>query len=129
MKTITLLTLLFCSTITIGQTRMSNDQISTDESGVKFHDSKPFTGVVYLNHKNGNVWKEAAYVDGKLQGVSKGFYESGQIWFEQEISNGQYIYIKKWHDNGQLKSEQYYKKARVSSYKEWDQDGNLVKEE
>ena len=113
----------------IGQSRISNDQVTTNKEGLKYYNSNPFTGVVYLNHKNGKVWKEAAYVDGKLQGVSKGYYESGQIWFEQEISNGQYVYIKKWHENGQLKSEQHYKKARVSSYKEWDKDGNLIKEE
>ena len=129
MKTLSFLTFLFCSSITIAQTRVSNDLVTTDKSGIKLYDSKPFTGVVYLNHKNGNLWKEAEYVDGKLEGISKGFYEDGQIWFEQEISNSQYVYIKKWHKNGQMKSEQLYKKTRVSSYKEWDQDGNLIKEE
>jgi len=129
MKNFTFILLLLSSSFVIGQSRISNDQVTTNKEGLKYYNSNPFTGVVYLNHKNGKVWKEAAYVDGKLQGVSKGYYESGQIWFEQEISNGQYVYIKKWHENGQLKSEQHYKKARVSSYKEWDKDGNLIKEE
>ena len=82
-----------------------------------------------MNHKNGKVWKEGAYVDGKMQGLSKGYYESGQIWFEQDVQNGQYIYIKKWHENGQIMSEQHYNKGKVNSFKEWDKEGNLLKEE
>ena len=120
--------MLFSTSFIVAQSRVSNDQITT-KGGLKYFESNLYTGVVYINHKNRKVWKEGSYVDGKLQGLSKGYYESGQLWFEQDISNGNYIYIKKWHKNGQLMSEQHNKKGRISSYKEWDETGQLVKEE
>ena len=129
MKNLFLIIILLSSTVIMGQTRVSNDQVTSGKNGLKYYNSKPFTGVVFVNHKNGKVWKEGAYVDGKMQGLSKGYYESGQIWFEQDVQNGQYIYIKKWHENGQIMSEQHYNKGKVNSFKEWDKEGNLLKEE
>ncbi len=129
MKNILFITLLFSTTLLIGQTRVSKDQISTGEDGLKYYNSKLFTGVVFVNYKNGKIWKEGSYQAGKMHGLSKGYYESGQLWFEQDIQDDQYLYIKKWHKNGKMMSEQHYQKGRVSSYKEWDEGGNIIKEE
>jgi len=129
MKKILLLTLIFSTTLLIGQTRVSKDKITTAKDGLKYYNSEPFTGVVFVNHKNGKIWKEGTYKDGKMQGLSKGYYPSGKLWFEQDIQDGKYIYVKKWHENGKLMSEQHYKKGKVSSYKQWDEAGALIKEE
>ena len=129
MKKLLFITLIFSTTFLIGQTRVSKDQVTTAKGGLQYYNSEPFTGIVVVNHKNGKIWKEVTCQDGKVQGLTKVYYQSGKLSFEQEIQNGQYVYIKKWHENGKLMSEQHYKKGKVNLYKEWDETGNLIKEE
>ena len=63
MKKIFFITLIFSTTLLIGQTRVSKDQVTTSKNGLQYYNSEPFTGIVVVNHKNGKIWRGAKVTD------------------------------------------------------------------
>ena len=95
-------------------------------------ETKPFTGILYSTHPNGNTnsWQE--YVDGVGQGKWINYYENGNYkeigHYEQNLVQGP---IQKFHENGVLKAEGTYKDWRIKTGKwtYYDASGQLVKVE
>jgi antitoxin component YwqK of YwqJK toxin-antitoxin module len=65
------------------------------ECFIKFTDLNPNKAVVTWWHKNGQVWCEAEYQNGRLHGKNLGWYENGQSRWEEEYQNGARI-KEKW---------------------------------
>ena len=64
-------------------------------------DMKPLNGVVYCEF--GDIGK---YVNGKEDGVCKGWYENGQLKYDLYFIDGKMEGVQKWWDeNGQLENE------------------------
>ena len=80
--------------------------------------------------KNGRLYKESNYKDGKLDGECK-------LWsllkdrvyslriYKDGITQGEF---KEWHDNGNLQTQGYYKEGKLNGeYKTWYENGQLYK--
>lgn len=78
-----------------------------DGGGVPIYhyEGKPFTGVVFKNHKNGSIlaWEEE-YENGFQEGWCRYYYPSGKKHLEYKTHNNTEIdgTFKKWDENGNL---------------------------
>lgn len=90
----------------------------------------------------GGIKEERNFVNGKLDGISKEYYESGQLKKETEYENGKMITYQKYkengeqdnayrdyYDNGNLKSESedgirkdYYENGQLKSIEKYNED-------
>jgi len=144
MKAIFLYLLITMPTITIAQESLSMEavegrrEVSMADSFGKSNDGiyryyakgedKPYTGILYGNHPNGNLASWQEYVDGVGQGKWINYYENGNYieigYYEQNEVTGP---ITKFHSNGKVKAEGTYKDWRVmiGEWKYYDQDGKL----
>ena len=68
-------------------------------------------------YENGQSWWEDDYMNGKQHGKSKGWYPNGQLWWEHDYVDGK-LHGKSigWHANAELMCEEDYV------------DGELVKQ-
>ena len=66
--------------------------------------------------------------DGKQDGLSIGWYETGEKKFEGIYKDGEYIELHTyWYDDGQKKKEIIYNEdGKKISVKEWDVWGDLI---
>jgi len=94
--------------------------------------TKPFTGILFSNHPNGQIDSWQPYIDGIGQGEWINYYNNGNYKeignYEQNLVTGP---IKKYYRNGKLKSEGTYKDWRiwVGEWKFYDESGNLLRTE
>ena len=67
------------------------------------------------------------YKDGKLEGLSKSYYENGNLESEQSYRNGRLDGgAKAYHPNGKLQFAFQYRKDVPVAVKEYDQEGNMI---
>ena len=116
------------SSIVLCQNRYHVDKttFALEESVVYLkHDMKPINGVLYCNY--GDIGR---YINGKIDGVHRAWYDNGQIRLEVNCNEGIPIGLSKgWHKNGQIKFEYYFKDGyRYGLCKEWFENGQLHKE-
>lgn len=109
-------------------------------------DMKPLDGVVYCEfgdigkyvngkedgvckgwYENGQLESEYNYKDGKKEGVQKSWYKNGQLEFEENIKEGVFLGVnRRWYENGQLR---YESNDIEGVFKEWFDNGKLKREE
>jgi len=70
-------------------------------------------GKAYSFYKNGKLKKEGIYLDDNPIGITKMYYENGNLMMESKIVNGKNVYYKDYYENGQLKQEVYYKENEI----------------
>lgn len=97
--------------------------------------SKPKNGIYKKGKKHGNfkywyrgkLYVESTFREGKADGVSKSWYENGQIKEDQTIRNGkQDGFCRGWYSNGQLKYERTYIDSKLDGVlRNWNEDGVL----
>jgi antitoxin component YwqK of YwqJK toxin-antitoxin module len=88
----------------------------------------PYTGKAFEQTTTGQRLTELPLVEGKIQGVVRGWYDSGQLeveeTFENSVSNG---LRKRWHENGQKKNEAMVVNGELHGpYTEWHDDGTIA---
>ncbi len=94
--------------------------------------TKPFTGILYANHPNGEVNSWQQFVDGIGEGEWINYYDNGNYReignYDQNKVTGP---IKKYYRNGVLQAAGNYKdwRIRIGEWKYYDEQGNLVKTE
>ncbi len=109
---------------------------------------------IYYDYGKGSIEARFFKKNGKLEGVSKHYYRSGELEMEANMKNGeaQFPSVKffyksgqlkveskginddqfegthlYYYESGQLKREDYVKNGKILSYKCWDEDGNEKK--
>ena len=118
-----------------GRRELSMNEVSEKSSqGVYRYyakgETRPFTGILYAKHPNGNISSWQEYVDGVGQGQWINYYENGNYkeigHYEQNRVEGP---IRKFHANGELKAEGRYKdwRIKIGKWKYYDQTGKLQK--
>ena len=109
-------------------------------------------GVTMVASEGEGIRWEWYYKDGKRDGISKGWWPSGNIkskwnWkdgkldglFEMWHDNGNYRYLKNykndelhgewisWYENGQMSCKKYFKDGnRIHEVTNWDEKGNII---
>ena len=74
--------------------------------------------------------EEGNFIDGKQEGLCKGYYENGQLKLERYYKNGKKEGLEKNYDeNGQLKLEIYYLDDKSYNMMRLYYDNGQVKEE
>lgn len=86
---------------------------------------EPFTGLLFEPYDNTRRKVEIEIVRGKAHGISRGWFESGQMEVEEHfvggVSSGP---RRRWHPNGVLKSEETIVDGTLSGpYTEWYDNG------
>lgn len=126
----------------IGQNRYHVDETTARDCDYGFYPfkcpvvlkttQKPITGIIYFERSNGE-WCESHYRDGKLNGISRVWYEKdGQLRNEKRYAYGIISGPDKaWHQNGQLWLE--YNRMGASEefhglQREWYTNGQLERE-
>jgi len=80
-------------------------------------------------HKNGNVFKAENYKSGKLNGISKEYFITGQLQYVRTYKKGSYNgKIIEYYENGVKASEGTFKPKKTGKYKSYYRNG-LLKEE
>jgi len=127
-----------------------NQEIRYDHGVLMDEDGRPFSGVkkhmytdlkyggeiVYLNgvahgsmktyDRKGRLKMEATMKEGKPTGVSKVYYQNGQLNVESyhDIKDG--IVMKKYHENGKVKEEYVVEDGKYSNVFTYDESGILI---
>lgn len=87
----------------------------------------PYTGKVFSLWANGNVEVEGSYKDGKPDGLTTFWYETGEkknhVVYKDNEREGIQI---EWHKNGKTKMEQKFNAGKLISENFWDKEGNEV---
>jgi antitoxin component YwqK of YwqJK toxin-antitoxin module len=95
-------------------------------------ETKPFTGILYAKHPNGQISSWQEYEDGIGQGKWINYYENGNFkeigQYEQNLVQGP---IKKFHPNGALKATGTYKdwRIKIGKWTYYDETGQIISEE
>ena len=89
-----------------------------------------YTGIIKCC-ENGRVMDFVTLKDGLENGLSRGWYENGQMEYEENYKEGVEDGLhREWHANGQLLSEGNYKDGVEDGlFREWSADGQLLSEE
>lgn len=89
---------------------------------------KPFTGIVFEQAAGDRRLSELTVRDGILNGLSKGWYDSGAQEVEENFVDGKSSGVRKrWHANGKLKNEATIVNGELHGpYTEWHDDGSMA---
>ena len=81
-------------------TNKGTDLTVNPSGSVWYHYDNLFTGIGYGVYQNDQLESEISYKDGKYDGLSKTWYENGQLRYEEKITEGELISRKCWDENG-----------------------------
>lgn len=100
-----LLLLLSCQPQTTA-TVVNESQLTTDaNNGTVLYQGQPFSGTATIDSPNGIRTKAIDYSKGRKQGVSRKWFEDGNLSFEAWYEDGrQHGETKSWWSNGNLRS-------------------------
>ena len=71
----------------------------------KSNEDSPYTGMIVDTYDNGQNEYEAYMVDGRIEGLSTQWYESGQMKMNAIFKDGGMKEFSTWHENGHKHSE------------------------
>ena len=76
--------------------------------------NQPYSGPVFLLHKNGQLYSEGNLKNGKPTGTFKWYYKNGQLKSERNMKNGEPHGLSKYYnENGEPHSELNFKNGKV----------------
>lgn len=88
---------------------------------------KPFTGLAYELHDNGNIAYYCYYQNGFKKGYYIKFHYNGKVKSTDNMIKGQTRGIRKiWYESEELKFEGEFKFGVCLKYIEWDKQGNII---
>jgi antitoxin component YwqK of YwqJK toxin-antitoxin module len=87
-------------------------------------------GLYQSFHPNGKIFRESNYVNGKLHGVTKTYYESGALESTETMQNGIFEGpYQKFYENGKVSNEGQYANNEMSGvWKRYFESGELMEE-
>lgn len=90
----------------------------------------PFTGFVIEHYPGGALQSRSAVSNGRLEGLSEGWYTNGQVQVREHFVAGVSHGLRtKWHDNGQKQSEAPITEGKLNGmFRRWYPDGGLAEE-
>ncbi|MDA9969053.1 hypothetical protein N9E63_03520 [Polaribacter sp.] len=100
-----------------------------ERKGITYYKGEPFTGEIFENYKNGQLWAKANYKDGKEDGLYESYYKNGQLRSKVNWKDGKEDgLLELYYENGQLESKQNYKdgKREDGSLESYDKDGKRI---
>jgi antitoxin component YwqK of YwqJK toxin-antitoxin module len=110
--------------------RVLYDDIDYTDDDLYVYDGKPFTGIGFEIEQDGTVVSELEFVQGKLHGMSRGFYSSGQLEEETPYVNGlKHGVEREWFESGVLRREAILEFDVLMRSKVWNEEGKLIHEE
>ena len=97
--------LLILSVILFGcsQNRVLQDELTskgTKESPLMYYESELFNGIGFNVYENAQLKEEGSYKDGKMAGLWKEYYDSGEIMKESQYETGKIIKESSWDEDG-----------------------------
>ncbi len=110
--------------------RVDFDDLDVAWGGSQYlYDGKPFTGVTYEMHPDGDLVGEHEYRDGFSYGPSREWYGPGELRYEKFFGEqGLDGMAREWHPDGRPKSEALYESGIRLWEKQWDEQGNLTRD-
>lgn len=90
----------------------------------------PYDGLLVERYHPGVLKAATEIRHGKADGVSRGWYETGQTEVEERIHDNVAEGLRRrWHPNGQLRSEAQVEHGEIEgNYREWHDNGQLAVE-
>lgn len=97
---------------------------------LKGTDEKRFDGLLIENYSQDRRKLEISIENGRAHGLSRGWYDNGQIEVEESFVNGvSHGVRKRWYLNGSQKSEALIVNGEIDgSYRLWHENGILAAE-
>ena len=90
----------------------------TNEGKSASYKTSPYTGLIRRKHSNQKVAGEYPYVNGKMHGVMKEWWENGQQSAETNFDHGQRHGLNRyWNQEGKQIKEQIYENGESKSVK------------
>ncbi len=101
-----------------------------DGSWYRVGEATPFTGVMFETYPSGEQKSRVAIANGRLEGLSEGWYTNGQRQVLEHFRAGLSHGLRtKWHPNGQKLSEVQIVRGKLEgTFRRWNQDGSLFEE-
>lgn len=98
---------------------------SSDKIGITM--SSVLHGISKSFYENGQIENEWLYKNGSREGMSKGYYETGILAYEENYKNNELDgYSRHYHKNGKLWLETFYKNGNQDGIcKSYDEKGQL----
>ena len=88
---------------------------------------KNYTGIVKFC-RNGKVTSFTTFKDGLVNGLTRWWWNNGNIQYEAFEIDGLLDGIcREWYENGQLANSANYENGIIVSEECWDEDGNKIK--
>ena len=100
----------------------------TEDVGIVTHyKGKPFTGVCFGLHENGNLKEEYEILEGLKYGKAVTYYDNGQLLSESNWKDDKEDGLsKEYHENGVLDIESNWKEGKLDGLiKEYNENGDL----
>jgi antitoxin component YwqK of YwqJK toxin-antitoxin module len=101
-----------------------------DQRLVMIGSTNPFTGVLIEQYPSENPKSRTQVIDGKLNGLSEGWYTNEVLAVQETFTNGVSHGLRtKWYGNGNKKSEAPIAEGKIhGTYRRWSEDGSLSEE-
>jgi antitoxin component YwqK of YwqJK toxin-antitoxin module len=107
--------------------RINENELDEGENGERLWEGKPFTGIAFELHLNGNLAIEVEIENGIENGTVREWYPSGKLKLEASGKNGEPDKrITEWFENGNLKSEAIIHFGRQIKEKIWNEHDVLI---
>lgn len=102
----------------------------TQQNGILLHQGKPFTGVLYALHADGDTARVSPYVNGREHGLQRGWHSGRVLAQERPYRHGHKVGTHcGWHENGMRKFVyQFADDVPQGLLQEWLPDGRLVRQ-
>ena len=99
--------------------------ISKEQNGDVYFNGIPFSGYLIFRNRNDSVSLKKGYVDGKLNGITRAYYENGAIGYIRPYLNGEKHGLHKgFYSNGEKKFQYYFEYGfSEGNHLEWYESG------
>ena len=112
-----------------GPLRVLYDDVEFDDQ-LALVNGKPFTGIIFAQHPNGQLEAEKNYKEGLPEGLQREWYPNGQLKHEWNAIRGHGSSLAtEWYENGQMKRRTYCRFGWQVRVQEWTQRGQLCRDE
>ena len=82
-------------------------------------------GKTIIYHPSGIVEADRTYVNGKIDGVSKIWYENGALWLEHTSRNGVRHGTREFYKSGKLRANVKFENGEPVVIMEYNEDGTI----
>jgi hypothetical protein len=104
--------------------RVNFDDLEYDDDGLVLHEGVLFTGDAFELHPDGALQWEGSYRSGRLHGVGREYYQTGEPKSEQVFTNGVSDGIgHEWSPDGALLTETHHARGILLKRSQRGEDG------